>query len=157
MVPGAGAQPALGMVVGEAPGHKEVELGVPFVGKSGRLLDMALKSFGIARESVFITNVVKELPLDSEGRIRRPYDAEVKAWLPWLEKEIEFTAPQAILALGRIASKALTGIPDLPFGSKIGNVHSAWHPAYLLRGGAGEDGRTLWLEQIESWAEALHG
>lgn len=155
MVPGDGPQPALGMIVGEAPGRKEVEVGRPFVGSAGKLLDTALRSVGIPRERIYITNVVKELPLDSDEKIRRPHSEEIEAWRPILEGEIENTAPAAILALGRTAATALTGLSgEIPFGSKIGNVYVAYHPAYILRTGSTlyED----WLEQIRPWAECLY-
>lgn len=149
MVAGEGPQPALGMIVGEAPGRKEIEVGRPFVGSAGKLLDTALRSFGITREFVYITNVVKELPLDSDEKIRRPYSEEIEAWRPILEGEIENTAPAAILALGRTAATALTGLSgEIPFGSKIGNVYVAWHPAYVLRQRSSYE---EWLEQIRPW------
>lgn len=153
MVPGEGPQPALGMIVGEAPGKQEVAEGRPFVGKSGKLLETALRAFGVSRnDEVYITNVVKEMSTDSQGKIRRPYSEEIEAWEAVLDGEIENTAPAAILTLGRVAAEALTGYQDVPFGSKIGNVYVAWHPAYVLRSrGAYRD----WLEQIKPWAEAL--
>jgi uracil-DNA glycosylase family 4 len=153
VVPGEGPQPSRGMIVGEAPGRKEVELGRPFVGQAGRLLDTVLRAVGINRSGVYITNIVKELPLDSEERIRRPYQSEIKAWLPILEGEIACTAPAAILALGRTAAISLCGLGgDIPFGSKVGNVYTAWHPAYLLRSRSDYE---EWLEQIRPWAWAV--
>lgn len=157
MVPGSGPQPALGMIVGEAPGRKEIEQGAPFVGQAGKLLDSVLRAVGIERSTVYITNVVKDLPLDSEGRIRRPYPEEIAAWAAILDGEIQNTAPAAILALGRTASNVLTGLDgDIPFGSKVGNVFTAWHPAYLLRNG-GENQALYgdWMEQVEPWARAV--
>lgn len=161
-VPGEGPSPSLGMIVGEAPGREEVEQGRPFVGRSGKLLETALRAVGVTRESVFVTNIVKELPLDSEEKIRRPTQEEIEAWMPILQGEIANCAPAAILALGRTAAKALTGYDDLPFGSKVGNVYVAWHPAYVLRRGGvtqftfalgGRHGE--WLQQIRPWAEAI--
>ncbi len=165
MVPGEGPQPSLGMIVGEAPGKFEVEQGRPFVGKSGKLLDAALRAVGVSRADVYVTNVVKDVPLDSADKIRRPYAEEIEAWRPILEGEIEHTAPAVILALGRTASNVLTGLDgDIPFGSVVGNVYTAWHPAYLLRRGSygeqlpGEEVFTVqedWIEQLRAWAEAL--
>ena len=155
MVPGDGPQPCLAMIVGEAPGKEEVAQGRPFVGSSGSTLETALRAFGLARENCYITNVVKELPLDSSGRIRRPYADEIIAWEHVLVGEIENTAPRSVLALGRTASQALTGMEaDVPFGSKIGIVYTAWHPAYLLyRHERGMFNR--WLRQIQPWALSL--
>lgn len=158
MVPGKGPQPAAGMIVGEAPGRKEVDAGEPFVGPAGRALDTVLRSLGVDRATVFVTNVVKEIPLDSDGKIRRPYPEEVEAWRKILESEIQNTAPTAILALGRTATTALTDLPgeDIPFGSKIGNVYTAWHPSFLLHGGGrNEHPWEEWFEQIRPWAWAI--
>lgn len=154
MVPGNGPQPAAGMIVGEAPGRREVELGLPFVGKSGQALDSVLRALGVTRDEVYVTNVVKELPETTEGKIRKPNVSEVAAWLPILQSEIEQTAPVAILALGRTAVEALTDIEGekVPFGSVVGNIYTAWHPAGPpMRGGQMEE----WMEQIRPWAEAL--
>src|SRR3954463_14127815 len=79
MVPGEGAPDADVMLVGEAPGATEDELGRPFVGRAGRLLDEALAAGGLAREDVWITNVVKARP----PRNRYPRAAEVAHSLPW--------------------------------------------------------------------------
>jgi uracil-DNA glycosylase family 4 len=170
MVPGEGPQPALGMIVGEAPGREEIEKGRPFVGRSGKLLETALRAVGLTRDEVYITNIVKDLPLDSDEKIRRPTPEEIEAWRPILEGEIENVAPFAILALGRTAANTLCGLEgEIPFGSKVGNVYVAWHPAYVVRQGYG--GRALehwtasdhsldtyedWLMQIRPWAEAIH-
>lgn len=165
--PGEGPQPACGMIVGEAPGREEIEQGRPFVGRSGKLLYTALRSVGIDRADIYVTNVVKELPLDSDERIRRPYPDEIEAWGPILSGEIEATAPAAILALGRTAANALTGLSgDIPWGSKVGNVYVVWHPAYVLRNGGATSFRTArgdgyanyseWLNQIVPWAEVVH-
>lgn len=158
MVAGCGPQPSLLMIVGEAPGRDEVKEGRPFVGAAGRLLDVALRAVGVDRDAVYLTNVVKDLPLDSDGKIRRPYEDEIVSWLPILESEIQHTAPEKILALGRTAQRALVpGVPEdaIPFGSIIGHVHLAWHPAYVLRQG-GKRGSTYaeWLRQLYPWAAA---
>lgn len=161
MISGEGPQPALGMVIGEAPGRDEIKYGRPFVGKAGSLLDTALHAVGIQRDEVYITNVVKELPLDSDGKIRRPTPGEVLDWWPILEGEIASTAPAAILCLGRTAGNAvahhLYGLEgDVPFKTALGGqAFVAWHPAYLLRGGHGSAGYRDWLAQLLPWAEAV--
>jgi uracil-DNA glycosylase family 4 len=146
------------MIVGEAPGKDEVKLGRPFVGQSGKLLDSALHAVGIDRSTVFVTNVVKEIPLDDEGMIRRPNEEEIQNWLPILYGEIEQGSPAAILALGRTASQTLCNFPVkeafIPFGSKVGYIYTAWHPAHVLY--QGRSNMTEWLDQIRPWAEALH-
>lgn len=155
MVPGEGPQPAHGMIVGEAPGKKEVEAGRPFVGRSGQFLETALKSCGIDRSKVYITNVVKEIPLTSAGKIRAPYPEEIEAWRSILEGEVESTAPSAILALGRTAVSTLTGLDGerVPFGSVVGNIYTTWHPSYILQYGQGD--REQWFEHVRAWAETL--
>jgi uracil-DNA glycosylase family 4 len=158
VVPGTGPQPALGMIVGEAPGFEEVEQGLPFAGRSGKLLDVALRAVWVNRERCYVTNVVKEIPLDLEGKIRVPTHHEIETWAPILDGEIDSTAPAAILALGRTACNALTGATyDLiPFGSKVGNVYVAWHPSYVLRSILGGSATYVdWLAQIRPWADAL--
>jgi uracil-DNA glycosylase family 4 len=152
MVGGEGPRPALGMIVGEAPGFTEEKEGRPFVGKSGKLLDAALASLGVPRESVYITNVVKTVPVDEDGRIRKPTPDERKEWSGLLLSETWDVAPVAILALGRTASDDMTGYEGVPMGSKIGNVYTAYHPAYVLRGGMPQH---EWLEQLTPWAEAV--
>lgn len=166
MVPGEGPQPARGMIVGEAPGFKEEEVGRPFVGQSGRLLDNALRALGVDRTKMYVTNVVKVVPLRSDGKIRQPTGDEVASWIELLRQEILSTAPEAILALGKTASRALVGMAvgddaaELPAGSKVENIYTAWHPSYILRQGGlfvthdhGKKGE--WLEQIRPWAEIV--
>lgn len=156
MVPGSGPSPARGMIVGEAPGRKEVEQGAPFVGDSGKLLDVVLASVGVPRSEVYVTNVVKELPLGSEGKIRKPYAEEIEAWRHILEGEIESVAPASILALGRTAFEALTGaVGEFKWaGARIENVYGAWHPSYLLHRGIRRP-TPEWRDQIYPWAESL--
>lgn len=162
MVPGEGPQPSLAMIVGEAPGFEEEKQGRPFVGRSGQLLDTALRAVGIDRTGCFVTNVVKEIPLSEEGKVRVPSLDEVLDWSEILHGEIEATAPACILALGRTASTTLCGFEmdsdpgeaNVPFGSKVGKVWTAWHPAYVLRNRRSMD---EWVRsQIMPWAEALN-
>lgn len=149
LVPGSGPQPAVGMIVGEAPGRREVELGEPFVGRSGQLLDRALGELGVYRRTLYVTNVVKEMPVDSDGKIRKPFQSEIDAWWPILKGEIEQTNPKAILALGKTARGVLA-----PHGWD--QTVCAWHPAYVLRnGGENEYIWEDWLEQIRPFAEIV--
>jgi DNA polymerase len=143
------------MIIGEAPGRDEVREGRPFVGDCGELLEEALGSFGLAREEVYVTNLVKELPLDPDNGIRRPNKTEIAKWQPVLRREMSDTAAEAILVLGRTASDTVTGEKRLPFGSSVENVYTAWHPGHVLRnGGAGSLKYYAWLEQLRLWAEA---
>src|SRR4051812_23037254 len=99
MVPGEGSPAAEVMLVGEAPGATEDELGRPFVGRAGRLLDEVLAEAGLARADVWITNVVKARP----PRNRDPRAAEVAHWMPWLEAELALIRPRVVVPLGRHA------------------------------------------------------
>lgn len=140
-VPGDGVTTPKILIVGEAPGEQEDQQGMPFVGRSGQLLDNMLKAIGHGRDaSVFITNVVKCRPPAN----RNPRDEEISACAPYLARQIELLAPTAILAMGRFAAHALlkTEAPlqklrqtthALELGGQSLPVVVTYHPAYLLR------------------------
>ncbi len=96
-VPGEGSLNAEILFVGEGPGKKEDELGRPFVGAAGKLLDKLIESIGLARENVFIANVVKCRPPEN----RDPLPEEVDACRGWLDKQVEMINPKLIVLLGR--------------------------------------------------------
>ncbi|OZI39199.1 uracil-DNA glycosylase [Bordetella genomosp. 1] len=139
---GTGARQARWLVVGEAPGEQEDRQGLPFVGRSGQLLDAMLASIGMSREQdVFIANVIKCRPPGN----RNPKPEEVAACSPYLMRQIALLKPERILVLGRFAAQTLLGT-DATIGSLRGRVHSlktdegveipmvvSYHPAYLLR------------------------
>jgi DNA polymerase len=83
--------------IGEAPGRKEDETGLPFVGASGKFLDEMLELAGMKREDVYITSIVKYRPPNN----RDPRPDEKRAFLPYLLKQIEIIQPKAIVPLGR--------------------------------------------------------
>lgn len=85
------------MFIGEGPGEKEDELGEPFVGKAGKLLDEMLESIGLERKDVYIANVVKHRPPGN----RDPRPEEVNACWPYLEEQIRIIKPKLIVCLGR--------------------------------------------------------
>ena len=155
MVPGEGPHGG-GMIVGEAPGRTEVKLNRPFVGAAGNYLWNALGQLGVLREEVYVTNVVKEMPLDSSGRIRRPYQDEIDAWASYLSTELVEVAPVAVLCLGRTAVDHLM-MGHLEFGKNDGYYYAAWHPSFFLHGANGDpDAPNVWLEtHLRPWAEAL--
>lgn len=150
MVPGEGSGDAGVMLVGEAPGASEDELGRPFVGRAGRLLDELLAAAGLEREQVYITNVVKARPPGN----RDPRAAEVLHWMPWLEAELALIQPRLVVPLGR---HALAHFSD---GARISEVHGRvlvergrtlfplYHPAAGLRS-------TLLRETLFADARAL--
>jgi uracil-DNA glycosylase family protein len=109
---GEGDQHAKAMLVGEQPGHDEDLAGRPFVGPAGKLLDRALEDAGIAREKVYLTNVVKHFKWEPRGPRRihaKPNAMEIAACLPWLQAELEVIKPKALVCLGATAAQALLG------------------------------------------------
>ncbi len=104
-VPGAGNPNADILFIGEAPGAKEDELGVPFVGAAGKFLDTLIAGIGLKRENIFIANVIKHRPPDN----RDPLPAEIEAYAPWLEEQIDIIDPKVIVTLGRFSMDFLLG------------------------------------------------
>jgi len=128
------------MIVGEGPGQKEDELGKPFVGDAGMLLNKMLMAINIDRNKVYITNVVNYRPPNN----RKPEPAEITRYSNYLREHISIIDPKILILMGSSAMEAL-------FGSKIkiSKERGAWkevivnqktyltiitfHPAYLLR------------------------
>jgi len=104
-VPGEGPENARFFLVGEAPGKKEDETGLPFVGISGRFLERELEREGFKRSSFFITGAVKCRP----PKNRTPTQAEVKACLPYTLKQIQLVDPDFLLLAGNTAIHAIAG------------------------------------------------
>jgi len=135
LVPGEGSATAEVVLVGEAPGAKEDETGRPFVGAAGKLLDALLAEAGLAREEVFITNVVKARPPGN----RDPKPDEVAHHLPWLEAQLEAIRPKLLVPLGRHALARFAG--DMTITAAHGRVverdgrrlFPLYHPAAALR------------------------
>ena len=124
---GEGSVFARALLIGEAPGAEETKLGRPFVGKAGKQLDTLIALFGVDRESVYISNVVKYRPVvrsPKSVRNRTPQPAEIEQSLPLLRREIELIRPDMILTLG---NTPLKGVYQLNGGKPpvIGAVHGA--------------------------------
>lgn len=113
------------MLVGEAPGETEVIKRRPFVGKAGRNLDEFLLLAGLDRAQIYVTNVVKIRPVETgpTGRVRNraPNREELSLFTPWLMKEIAAVRPGALVTLGNVPLRALTG-PE----STVGQKHGQW-------------------------------
>ncbi len=145
LVIGRGNTSANLMIIGEAPGAYEAELGVPFVGRSGRLLDEFLKRVGIDPSTdAYFCNVIKIRPPEN----RRPTKKEIFENLPWLMQQIHLVNPNIILLLGNTAVETLLGIKGglskvrgnwVEFNGKM--VMPMFHPSYLLRNPSKEDGK----------------
>ncbi|MFB6275250.1 MAG: uracil-DNA glycosylase family protein [Halothece sp.] len=137
------------MIIGEAPGQSEDEQGLPFVGKSGQLLDKILASVELSLEKdVYISNMVKCRPPEN----RTPVAKEIAACKSYLLEQIALVDPKIILFTGATALKGLT---DEKKGiTKIRGQWLQWqgrwamaifHPAYLLRNPSREKGKPKWL------------
>lgn len=113
-VPGVGPADATVMLVGEAPGAQEVEEGEPFVGSAGGRLNSALESAGANRDDLYITNLVKVRPPEN----RDPRRAEIDAWFPVLEAELERVDPDVVVPLGSFAAREL-----LDTDENISDIH----------------------------------
>jgi uracil-DNA glycosylase family 4 len=125
--------------VGEAPGQKEDEIGLPFVGAAGKFLEEMLAGIGLQRSQVYITNIVKYRPPGN----RDPYPEEKAAFLPFLRRQIAAIKPKLVITLGRHSMDVL-----LPVGLQISICHGQpkrykgqvymplFHPAAALYNGA---------------------
>ena len=98
---GEGSHQAKIMFIGEAPGRQESETGRPFCGRAGKVLDSLLESVGIKREDVYITNLLKDRPPNN----RDPLPEEIKACVPFLERQIKAISPKVICPLGRYSMR----------------------------------------------------
>ena len=98
-VPGVGNPEADIMLIGEGPGRQEDQLGIPFVGASGKYLDQLLNSAGIKRDSIFLTNVVKCRPPENST----PDLDHIAACRPWLDQQMAVVQPKLIVLMGNSA------------------------------------------------------
>lgn len=135
---GVGHPAADWLIIGEAPGADEDRKGEPFVGRAGQLLTNMLRAIGLAREEVFIANILKCRPPNN----RDPQVEEVASCASYLRQQIDLIQPKIILTVGRIAAQSLLNV-DTPIGQMRGKkytyqdtqipVIATYHPAYLLR------------------------
>ena len=141
------------MIIGEAPGAKEEEIGQPFVGRSGKLLDKLLVNAGIdIALDVYFCNVVKYRP----PKNRRPTKAEINENLPWLYQQIKLVDPSIIVLVGTTAVETILRIK-----TRISIIRGKWikwegklvmpvfHPSYLLRNPSKEEGMPFALTQSD--------
>jgi len=136
---GAGNPDADLMFVGEAPGFHEDRNGVPFVGQAGKLLDGLLAGVGLARDDIYIANVLKCRPPGN----RDPQADEIESCEPHLFRQIELIQPKVIATLGNFATKLLSGRPlgitrvhgqeqELTIAGRSVVLYPLYHPAAAL-------------------------
>lgn len=133
---GDGAMDAEILLIGEGPGENEDLQGVPFVGRSGKLLDDMLETIGLNRSNYYISNIVKCRP----PKNRDPMNVEMDSCIGWLRRQTALIRPKIIICLGRIAAKVI-----IKNDFKITKEHGLWferagvqmtaiyHPSALLR------------------------
>lgn len=139
VIPGEGSDTARIFFIGEAPGYHETVQRRPFVGRSGQLFRKTLSEVGIDEKSVYITNIVKARPPDN----RDPLPAEILAYKPFLDREIEILKPELIVTLGRFSMAKF--LPEVKISQVHGRLHKVkwneltlyilpmYHPAAALR------------------------
>src|SRR3954466_8848947 len=128
------------MFVGEAPGREEDLEGLPFVGRSGKLLDRMMAAIGLNRTPAYIANIIPWRPPGN----RTPTPQESQICLPFIRRQIELANPDVLVCMGGPASQALLGIKqgikamrgrwfDFHTGTREIRAIATYHPAYLLR------------------------
>jgi DNA polymerase len=147
------------MLVGEAPGRDEDLEGLPFVGRSGKLLDLMLAAIGLDRTQVYIANVIPWRPPGN----RTPTPQETQICLPFIQRQIELVNPDVLVTLGNPSTQALIGTRegimrsrgkwfDYDTGTRVIRALPTFHPAYLLRSPPYK--RMSWLD-LRAIAKAL--
>jgi DNA polymerase len=128
------------LFIGEAPGRDEDRLGLPFVGRAGKLLDKMLAAIGLDRTTAYITNVINWRPPDN----RDPSPEEAAMCLPFLRRHIDLVDPVVMILLGAVSVRHVMGRSDgimktrgrwleYSVGGRMVPVMPTLHPAYLLR------------------------
>lgn len=133
---GTGNKQADLMFIGEGPGADEDKQGIPFVGKAGKLMNMAFEAIGLKRDEVYIANIVKCRPPGN----RNPEDDEATACLNYLRNQVILVKPKIVVLLGSVALKNILGKEYGITASRGKWVEKrgiwympTWHPAALLR------------------------
>lgn len=133
---GTGNKQADLMFIGEGPGADEDKQGIPFVGRAGKLMNMAFETIGLKREEVYIANIVKCRPPGN----RNPEDDEATACLNYLRNQVILVKPKIVVLLGSVALKNILGKEYGITASRGKWVEKrgiwympTWHPAALLR------------------------
>ena len=156
-VMGRGSHEAAIMLIAEAPGGQEDQQGLPFVGRSGEILDRLLQDCGLDRDQIYITNILKCHPPGN----RDPKEVEKEACFPYLKYETFLLNPKIIVCLGRVAAQRIIS-PDY----KITRQHGTWicrkhcaltatyHPSAILRDPSKHDeAKQDFCEIVRTWDE----
>jgi len=157
LVFGTGNRSADLMFVGEAPGEREDETGIPFVGAAGQLLDKYLIAVGLERENVYIANILKCRP----PRNRDPLPEEGDACIGFLREQVKLIRPKIIVCLGRISAMRLIK-PDFKITREHGIIvkkgafamTAVYHPAALLRDPAKKEDMFRDMKNIKAYLDA---
>jgi uracil-DNA glycosylase family 4 len=159
LIAGRGSPTPKVLIIGEAAGPQENEVGLPFVGRSGQLLDQWIHKWDLSAGDYAITNIVKWFPND-EGKIRAPKQDEIDLCRPLLAQQIRALNPKLIVALGAIAKNELTDNTDgqLEASGKDHPLRALYglsipvlvlpHPSFYLRNGRSEDHYTKMAFQV---------
>ena len=153
---GVGNKKAKVMFIGEGPGADEDKQGEPFVGRAGKLMNLAFQTVGIKREEVYIGNIVKCRPPNN----RDPEEDEVKECINYLRNQVKLIEPQVIVLLGRIALQNILG-KELKITTSRGKwiekkgiqYMPTWHPAALLRD---ETKKVDFINDLQKVVDFLH-
>ena len=149
------------MFVGEAPGADEDREGLPFVGRSGKLLDRMMAAIGLDRSSAYIANIVPWRPPGN----RTPTPQESAICLPFIRRQIELADPDILICLGKPSMQTLLGINEgikasrgrwreFDTGNRVIKAMATFHPAYLLRTPA--EKKFVWRDML-ALKKALKG
>jgi len=126
------------LFIGEAPGFTENEGGKPFIGRSGKLLELWVTELGLQQTQYAIMNVVPIIPLSEEKKIRPPTPEEINYFLPYTMKMVNTINPKVIVLLGKSAARAFEK-EEMKVGEDINyegrKMFFIYHPAYYLRNG----------------------
>ena len=169
VVLGVGSLEAKIMFVGEAPGAEEEVQGEPFVGPAGQLLTRMIQGMGLARDQVYIGNIMNWRPqtptpegCEQVGN-RPPTEDEMRYCLPYLRAQIDVVNPDVLVALGSSATQGLLGFKSF---KALGDVRGRWHdfggkplmvtyhPSYILREPTNRKKRMIWEDLLKVMARA---
>lgn len=145
------------MVVGEAPSYHDESKAAPFSGPAGKKMEAILKAMGLARNEVYLTNLVKFRPAmaNQTTNTRKPNKAEIEASMAYFVAEMKLVKPKVIIVLGATAAKSLLH-PRVEVKDMLGKFHefedvkvrATYHPSYLLHQEVTPEKRAVWVDMM---------